>query len=206
MRKFRRTESPAVLTKVIGENKVPRWQNYGERYALNRENNPSFEFQWPQIEGKKLNQHLLPDLMAMTDDHCSYCDDYPLKKGDDTIDHFHPKTHPAFYKEVCKWENLYISCKHCQDAKGNQFEAELLRPDEMEFQFNRYFIYDYIDHTISPNPLASLDEQYRAQKTIEVFDLRHKSLCIRRRHAYQRYAGDSNPVLSDYNFRFMFDE
>ncbi|MEI7587770.1 hypothetical protein, partial [Runella sp.] len=62
-----------------------------------------------------------------------------------------------------------------------------------------------IEHTISPNPRASKEEQYRAEKTIEIFDLKHKSLCISRRHAYQRYTGDSNPVLSDYNFRFMFE-
>lgn len=206
MRKFIRTESPEVLTKIDEVKGKTRWQVYGELYAQNRAKKPSFEFQWPQIEGKKLNQHLLPKLMAMTDDHCSYCDGFPLKRGDDTIDHFHPKTRSEFYSKVCDWENLYLSCKHCQDSKGSQYEVELLRPDELDFHFNRYFIYDYIEHTISPNPLASMEEQYRAEKTIEIFDLKHKSLCISRRHAYQRYTGDSNPVLSDYNFRFMFEE
>ncbi|WP_428664693.1 hypothetical protein [Runella sp.] len=205
MRKFTRSDTPDVLLESDAKTGKARWQMYGERYIQNRGNNPSFEFQWPQISGKKLNQHLLPDLIAMTDDHCSYCDGFPLKRGDDTIDHFHPKTNPAFYSEVCKWENLYISCKHCQDSKVDQFEEELLRPDDIEFHFNRYFIYDYIEHTISPNPLASVEEQYRAERTIEIFDLKHKSLCISRRHAYQRYNSDADPVLSDYNFRFMFE-
>ncbi len=205
MRKFTRSDTPYVLLEPDAKTGKARWQIYGERYAQHRATHPSFEFQWPQISSKKLNQHLLPHLMAMTDDHCSYCDGFPLKRGDDTIDHFHPKTNPAFYLDVCKWENLYISCKHCQDSKGSQFEEALLRPDEIEFHFNRYFVYDYIEHTISPNPLASEDEQYRAQKTIEIFDLKHKSLCVSRRHAYQRYVSDTDPVLSDYNFRFMFE-
>ncbi|MEI7583816.1 HNH endonuclease [Runella sp.] len=142
MRKLIRTESPEVLTKIDEVKGKTRWQVYGELYAQNRAKKPSFEFQWPQIEGKKLNQHLLPKLMAMTDDHCSYCDGFPLKRGDDTIDHFHPKTRSEFYSKVCDWENLYLSCKHCQDSKGSQYEVELLRPDELDFHFNRYFIAD----------------------------------------------------------------
>ena len=205
MRMFYRSEAPKILTVI--KNGKPLWQVYGEKYAQKRlaKAQSLFKFQWPQVKGKTLNQHLLPDLKAMTDDHCSYCDGFPLKRGDDTIDHFHPKTHTAFYKEVCKWENLYIACKHCQDAKGDYFEEKLLRPDGADYQYNRYFLYDYIQHKILPNPLASFLEQERAEKTIKILDLNHISLCISRRHSFQRHDKDDNPVLSDYNFRFMFE-
>ncbi|WP_028524774.1 HNH endonuclease [Runella limosa] len=204
MRKFEGKEVPEVLSKTV-EGK-PRWEWFGERYAQNRAQNPSFTFQWPQIEGKKLNQHLLSDLMEMTDKHCSYCDGFPLKRGDDTIDHFHPKTHPAYYQEVCKWENLYIACKHCQDSKGSQFEIVLLRPDAIDYEFYRFFVYDYNSHILIPNPQASEEEKASAEATIRIFDLNHPSMCVSRRHAFERFRKDEEPFLSDYNFRFMFDD
>lgn len=204
MRKFERKEVPEVLSKTV-EGK-PRWEWFGERYAQNRAQNPSFMFQWPQIEGKKLNQHLLPDLMEMTESHCSYCDDYPFHRGGDSIDHFYPKSLPAFYGLVCDWRNLYIACKHCQEAKGNQHEPDLLRPDEVAFEFKKYFIYDFIQHRLLPNPQALEEEKVKAEVTIRVLDLNYPGMCTSRRHAFQRFMRDDNPFLSDYNFRFMFDD
>lgn len=204
MRRFERKEVPEVLSKIV--NGKPRWEEFGERYAQNRAKNNSFEFQWPQIDGKKLNQHLLPDLMAMTDEHCSYCDDYPFHRGGDSIDHFCPKSLPAFYELVCDWGNLYIACTHCQAAKGNQYEPDLLRPDEAAFEFKKYFIYDYIQHRLLPNPQASTVEKRRAEVTIRVLDLNYPGMCKSRRHAFQRFTGVEEPFLSDYNFRFMFDD
>jgi uncharacterized protein (TIGR02646 family) len=207
MRKFARKKSPEVLMEIVGNSEIPRWQVYGEQYSQSRyTTNHSFKFQWPQIDGKKLNQYLLPDLMAMTDEHCAYCDKFPLLKGDDSIDHFCPKSLPDFYSLVCNWENLYIACKHCQDSKGSQFENTLLRPDEIDYDFRRYFIYDYIKHKVELNPLASDDEKVRAEVTIRIFELNHPSMCTSRRHAYERFTKDNAPILSDYNFRFMFDE
>ncbi|HAO48054.1 MAG TPA: hypothetical protein DCR35_01350, partial [Runella sp.] len=83
---------------------------------------------------------------------------------------------------------------------------DLLRPDEAAFEFKKYFIYDYIQHRLLPNPQASAEEKVRAEVTIRVFNLNHSGMCISRRHAFERFRKDEEPFLSDYNFRFMFDD
>lgn len=206
MRKFTRTDSPEVLNEVDNETGKANWQIYGERYEKNRLNNPSFEFQWPILKGKKLNHYLLPLLTAMTNYHCSYCDGAALKKGENTIDHFYPKSLPEFYLKVCQWENLYIACNSCQISKGNQSTELLLRPDEIDYDFNKYFVYDYEEHYISSNPLSTIVEQNRAKETIKILDLNHLGMRKSRKRDWNLYNSSSNPILSDYNFRFMFDE
>jgi hypothetical protein len=58
------------------------------------------------IDAAKVNQKLLPLLKNQTQDHCSFCDAFPVDPPSiPTIEHFRPKT--AFPKEAFKWENLY---------------------------------------------------------------------------------------------------
>ncbi len=204
MRAFVRTKTPAILEEIVEPTGKKRWELYGERYAQNRANsNHTFLFQWPDVAQKPINQHLLPYLAAMTDSHCSYCDKYPPFKGDDSIDHFKPKSVPAFYSEVCKWENLYFACKHCQDSKKNQYDEQLLRPDELNYNFKDYFLYDYISHTMSPNPIQSTENQERAKITIAVFDLNHASMRVSRRNAFHLFQTDILPA-TEYYHRYIF--
>jgi hypothetical protein len=61
---------------------------------------------WHEIDGAKVNQKLLPLLKNQTQDHCSFCDAFPVDPPSiPTIEHFRPKT--AFPREAFKWENLY---------------------------------------------------------------------------------------------------
>lgn len=205
MRAFVRTPTPSVLDEIVEDGTgKKRWQMYGERYAQNRANsNHTIKFQWPDVAKKPINQHLLTDLEAMTDHHCSYCDKYPPFRGDDSIDHFKPKSWPEFYHEVCKWENLYFACKHCQDAKGNQYDEQLLRPDELGYNFSDYFVYDYSTHKLSPNPSKSPENQKRAQTTIDIFDLNHTSMTISRRYAFLLFQTNQLPS-TEYYHRFVF--
>lgn len=205
MRAFTRLDAPAVLLKVIGSEATPRWIRFGDRYIVSRNRNAGFKFQWPTVNKRTLNQHLLPTLRVQTIDHCSYCDGYPLGKGDESIDHFLPKLSPACYAFVCQWENLYLACSHCQKSKGERVDLLVLRPDEPGYSFGRYFIYNYIDQKIDINPMASTGDQQRARATHQFFNFDNAQLIIKRRHAYQRYSGDAAPVLDDYNFRFVFD-
>lgn len=205
MRKFTRLPAPSILTENHPNEHKPRWQVYGERYKTNRTQNPSHEFQWPTIVGSKLNHLLLPDLQAQTQAHCSYCDIYPLMKGDDTIDHFCPKSSPDHYDKVCQWENLYIACKSCQDSKLAHYSELILRPDEINYQFNNYFSYDYINHKIEIRNDIDEISKAKAAETIRIFDLNHTSHSKARSHAYERFVLAANPELEDYNYRFMFD-
>lgn len=184
---------------------IDKWKEWGVDYRKKRELKPGYQFQWPPLKGKRLNLHLLPVLKSLTQDHCSYCDGYPLMSSDHTIDHFGPKSNPLFYDEVCKWENLYVSCNRCQGAKKEQYSPKLLRPDEETYRFLDYFVYDYATHRVEINTAASPEHQERARVTRKIFDLNEPGLLIARRKAFQRFAGTTDPELDDFDFRFMFE-
>ncbi len=154
MRKFIRIDAPTILLEIDPKTEIRRWVFYGDRYKRKRAINPGFSFQWPTVQGIAINQHILSSLRLQTNDHCSYCDSYPLKKGDNSIDHFLPKSNPDFYEFVCQWENLYYACTHCQHSKAEKVDYLTLRPDESNYTFYRYFIYNYYLHLIEVNPLA----------------------------------------------------
>ena len=117
MKGFIRSTAPTVLTEVDLVTGKTFWELQGEKYTKKRsETNHRHTFQWPSVLGKRLNQHLIADLIALTDGYCAYCDMYPLGRSDETIDHFLPKSVPAFYPFVCQWENLYIACSDCQNG------------------------------------------------------------------------------------------
>jgi uncharacterized protein (TIGR02646 family) len=197
MKRFTRLEEPQIIQDhgaVIG-------QNYAQRRLIN----PNYSFSWPQINNQRINHSILPVLREQTNNHCSYCDKFPLHKGDNTIDHFKPKTNSLYYLFVCQWENLYLACKHCQDSKGTKYDDLLLRPDDPNFDFSNYFVYNYSDHTIEANPSANDGDQQRAQITIEILDLNFPDVKTSRRHAFERYNAATLPDLNDYNYRFMFE-
>lgn len=106
----------------------------------------------------------------MTQDHCSYCDAFPVEGvSAETIDHFRPKA--RYPLQVCFWSNLFYACTCCQGHKGEQFSPQLLHPDAPGYTFERYFIYDYATGDILINPQATLPEQDRARWTIQVLGL-----------------------------------
>ena len=206
MRKFIRSVTPDILLEPVGPNQQPRWQLYGERYRQNRATNAGHQFQWPDINGKPLNQHLLPNLRTLTDSHCAYCDQYPLRKAEESIDHFLPKSDPKFYGLVCQWENLYLSCVSCQ-SRSSEYLPALLRPDETTFSFERYFVYDFFRHHITINEQASPADQHRAETTIRLFKLNDDGNPGARRIALDRWLR-TNPaerVVDDFNFRYLLD-
>ena len=145
------------------------WQRWGRRYAFNRGTNPNFLFQWPQLRHKRINVIIEPLLANDTQKHCSYCDNFPVREQEDSIDHFKPKTNSAFYEFVCHWNNLYYSCHHCQMSKGSQYSDLLLRPDSLEYDFDIYFTYNYTTHKIDINNTATVLNKRKAEYTRGVF-------------------------------------
>jgi uncharacterized protein (TIGR02646 family) len=81
------------------------------------------------------------ELKYFTKGHCSFCDGYPLKvTSKETIEHYFPKK--TFPEKTYQWENLYYSCDQCQiDANAIAFE-ETIKPDSLEYQFDKYFYFD----------------------------------------------------------------
>lgn len=150
------------------------WRQWGIDYSEKRGANRTYKFQWKTWENTPVNQLLLEPLSEMTAGHCAYCDWFPTDCGTDpTIDHFKPKT--RFPLEAYAWPNLYLACRQCQRKADSELtEAQfnlLLRPDESEYSFEKFFIYKYLTGEIEPNPRASSSNYHRAELTIRVLRL-----------------------------------
>ena len=200
MKKFDRAESPVFL-----EQNAARWNR---QWADLKTQNAGAAFQWYSHAGQPVNQLLMPFLLAQTQEHCSYCDAFPPKKGDKTIDHFLPKSALRHFLKAYEWANLYAACDHCQTSKMEQLSDSLLRPDALEYEFERYFIYQYDSHKIEINPTASDTEQAAALETRRIFDFNHKGQVISRRHSWERWHSKNRheqlEEIDDFAFRFMF--
>lgn len=198
MRKFTRGDAPDFL--------IDRWRAWGYRYTNNRRRNPVFNFQWATYQGIRINKLLKPLLAELTDDHCSYCDNFPIRSKEDSIDHFKPKSIPAYYALVCQWENLYYCCQNCQQYKLEQYNQQLLRPDSNDFSFNDYFIYSYNSHELKPHPALTASVRRKAQTTIDIFGLNDKGHIAARRISLERYEGKKNLgeniEINDFPYRF----
>lgn len=158
----------------------------GREYADRRRETPAHGFRWPQREGRSLLEIVREALAAMTRGHCSYCDSHPLhESGLPTVDHFRPKSRPEFYELVCAWTNLFLSCTACNHAKREQWDEALLRPDELDFGFERYFEYRFDSGRLEPASIASAEDRWRAARTIEILDLNRAGTCTSRKRIVQ---------------------
>jgi hypothetical protein len=59
---------------------------------------------------------------------------------------------------------------HCRQ-KGEKFNELLLRPDSDDYEFDRYFRWDFTLGTIEVNAKATEDEQRRAEVTRTLYGL-----------------------------------
>lgn len=199
MRHFSRLAAPHFFS----EN-AARWN---QQWIKLRSEKSGATFQWYRHKKQPINQKISPILSLQTIHHCSYCDAFPMGLADDTIDHFKPKGNPLFYHLAYDWKNLYYACADCQKAKREQFSDLLLSPDAPGFSFQSIFTYNFHSHEIEPNISASGEEQTRAEKTLEIFQLNHPSKVTQRRHSWDRWQNspDNLRPLDDFAFRFIFE-
>lgn len=190
MRKFNRLPCPEFL-----EN---RWVKWGQDWKDRRLKNPSAQFHWHQLDGQPVNQLLLPNLKKQTQDHCSFCDQFPVSPPSlETIEHFRPKT--EFPLEAYRWENLYFCCDFCQ-SKGANFDEKLLRPDSPEYFFERYFYWDYTEGTLEINKQACKEDQDRASVTVLLYKLNVEHPKLRRLELRKRSRASDMP-LDEFAYR-----
>lgn len=173
----------------------------GRDYAARRQSEARYPFQWRPSMYAVVREAL----SAMTAGHCSYCDGHPLKAtGVETVDHFRPKSHPAFYELVCTWTNLFLTCTACNHAKRAQWDEALLRPDEPDFHFERYFEYRSDSGILEPAAAASDHEQYRARRTIEILDLNRVATCETRKWVvHQMRSSEVIDDLDEWAYRYL---
>ena len=197
----------SLVPKIIEDN----WISWGIEYAQKRiKSNHTHEFRWATVDKKPVNQHILANLLNDTDEHCSYCDFAPLRGNfEKSIDHFKPKSDERFYLEVCKWENLYIACVFCQGVKKERYNDLLLRPNEVDYDFYRYFTYDTETHEIEVNPHCQGEDKLRAITTIMIFEMNHPDQTDSRRISYFHYNNALEnifePDIQQYSHRFIFE-
>ena len=150
-----------------------------------------------------VHHRLLPLLKAQVQDHCSFCDAFPVcPPSNPTIEHFRPKT--RFPREAYQWENLYFCCDFCQ-GKGEEFEEGLLRPDAEDYRFDRFFRWDFTTGNLEVNEQASLEDQQRATVTIALYRLNTGHPSLRRREARRRSKSPAEP-LDEFAYRDFVDE
>ena len=190
MRKFQRGAEPAFLT--------AKWEEWGLGWEQRHQANPGAKFHWHEVDGESVNHKLLPLLKAQTQDHCSFCDNFPVSPPSiDTIEHFRPKAH--FPREAYCWANLYFCCMYCQQ-KSDDFDEAALRPDSEDYQFERYFRWDYTLGKIEVNDQASEEDQLRAETTIRLYRLNEGHPSLRKRELRRRAQGIQDP-LDDFAYR-----
>ena len=145
------------------------WKESGRRWAQRRIEVQNSSFNWGCYEGQSVHDLLVPPLKRQTLDHCSFCDAFPVcPPSDETIEHFLPKSEVPL--EAYHWPNLYYCCRCCQ-RKNGVYSDEVLRPDAPDYDFDRYFRWDFTLGRLNVNPGATAPDQVRALKTIEYFRL-----------------------------------
>ncbi len=194
---FNRSNIPAELNN--------KWVHYTKLF-LGRRKTGQGTFYWnkyPNSSGTPISHFIIKELLDVSNYHCAYCEKFPLWSSDETIDHFKPKS--SYPLGAYQWANLFPACDNCQTCKLNKFSVELLKPDEINFNFNKYFMVDYTTFKILANPRAIKFDRKRANKTIEIFNLNEKAHLISRRHQFQRYHGIlENREINDFAYRYLF--
>ncbi|RKZ46632.1 MAG: TIGR02646 family protein [Candidatus Parabeggiatoa sp. nov. 3] len=197
MMKFTRSAAPKCLKK---------YKQWGREYTRKR---PS-KFYWHRYQNRSVHEIVLAELESLTANHCSFCDGYPLgAQSRQTIEHFRPKS--KYPRLAYVWQNLFLSCDVCQNAKGENYDKKLLKPDAIGYAFNRYFKIKAKTGEIVINLAASPDDQERAKITLEMYDLnstvrkssRIKQLQLKYMFKYRK-RGIANDDLDNLAYRFLF--
>jgi uncharacterized protein (TIGR02646 family) len=199
---YRTTESkPKIL-----EDNAQKWT---EEYLFNKNLNPKYKHYWHNC-----HDELFMALSILTAEHCSYCDKYPLderSKADVQIDHFKPISYVEFRDLAFEWTNLYLACGGCNKSKSAQYSDLLIRPDDEFYNPTDYFFFDTETAEILVNKANGNTYVQRAEKTIEVFKLNHKSIIKFRKRAIENFLktqklGFSNFDINDYDYRNFIEQ
>jgi len=189
MMKFERNkvETPHWLTE--------KWQKWGEQ-ATNIIDKGR-EVPWYTYQGKPVNQHLTPILGEITNNHCSFCDGYPMKQMVEHIEHFRPKS--KFPELSHQWENLFLICEKCNITKGDEFSELLLKPDDEDYSFIKYFTMNS-DGFFEPDITLNENDKKRVEITIKLYGLNDHSRPDERINELQK--GNTN-TTGIYRFLYL---
>lgn len=166
-------------------------------FMIARAANSSSKFSW---RSKKSYQQMREALLAMTLNHCAFYDGIIGIESLETVEHFQPKKHfPAL---AYTWGNLFPCCNRCQEQKGEKYNPALLKPDDVLYDFEHFFVCND-DGSIEPSAAATVHDQERAQVTIDLYGLNLPARKKQRRTQQKLYrSGAHNLSLDDLPYRF----
>lgn len=199
---YRTTESKP---KILKDN-AKKWT---EDYLLKKSQNSNYKHHWHSS-----HDEIYAALSILTAEHCSYCDKYPLDeraKSDVQIDHFKPVSNLEFRFLAFEWTNLYLACGGCNKSKLAQYSDLIIKPDDENYDPTDYFFFDIETAEILVNKANENIYIQRAEKTIEVFKLNHKSIIKFRKRAIENFLkaqklGFDNFNINDYDYRNFIAE
>jgi len=160
----------------------------------------------------KVKEKLRKELLVQTQNHCSFCDlmfDYKILAGfKPEIEHFKPKNKfPHLEKD---WSNLFISCRLCNESKGNNYDDlhDIYKPDIDDYQFQKYFEIDIETFDIKPCKAGKTETEIsRAQLFIDWLGVNDTERRKARARFFKDIKSRSSEVfyLDDLSYRFVFE-
>lgn len=176
---------------------------WNEEFAARRRDDPNAKFSW---RNRVCYSRIRDTLLRMTGDHCAFCDG-PLKvESRATVEHFRPKS--TFAHFAFTWSNLFPCCDMCQSEKLESFDERLLKPDEEDYSFGRYFVANYRTGDIEPLPGTTPEEQERAAETIRMYGLNSPERRKARKREWEfflREREEADVLIDDYHYRFFLE-
>jgi len=133
-------------------------------------------------ENKTNNKKIVEELLKITNYHCSYTDK-KIDKSIAEIDHFKPE----LKNRILNWENVFVVEPYTNRIKSNRYDDKLLNPSDKEYDFDKYFIIDFENLLLFPNPRAILSDVERAKITIELLGLNNSYLVQDRKSVMEQY-------------------
>ncbi len=174
------------------------WLGWTKDFVAARKLNPPHPFDW---RSQACYREIRRQLSAMTQAHCAFCDGAIGVESRETVEHFRPKS--AFPDLAYEWNNLFPCCDMCQSNKREMFDPDLLKPDEPEYAFNKYFVANFSTGEIEPSPHSDDSERRKAEVTIRIYGLNLPARKIARKRTWENYRRDPKPCPDDYNYRFF---
>ena len=137
-------------------------------------------------------------LSEWTQHHCSFCDDFLLGRKAH-ISPFLPGARAP--EQALEWNNLYLVCGRCNESRGAKFDDRALRPDALDYEFDRYFAIDPDSGELRPNPEATPADQDRAAATIDLWRLNRDDLRTARNVETMEYRSSRGASIEHFAFR-----
>jgi len=104
------------------------------------------------------------------------------------------------------WFNLFISCPKCNKTKWEKYpNAKPLKPDSLNYNFDYWFIINFHNGKILPNPKRSTNEKNRISETINWFGLNEESRCTARLEELKFFTDniDFKKNILDYSYPYF---